>query len=293
MPEREGDAMSRTVHLGRRATLALAVGLLSLAAVPAFTLVGTGPAAAQQPPGLDHFLCYTATSPPSPVGKFKHPTVMLTNQFTPAGTPGIVTKVGAVSLHCNPVQKTITSTTPPTVYPITNPNAHLLCFGITAQQPSMTVIVTNQFGQGELVTSSPTKLCLPTWKSLTGPPGKKPNQPPGLGHFTCYPVTYAATGPRFKPPAGVLLQDQFAPQPVTAKVGAPELLCLPTQKTLASGKVFPIINPAAHLLCFGVSPTPIINPVFDQNQFGTNQVTIKPTKYLCLPSYKDLVTPPG
>jgi hypothetical protein len=289
--------MLRAVRLGRgRASFALAVGVLALAGLP---LVGSGggavagAAAAQQPPGLDHFLCYTAAPIAGTTPRFRVVQgVLLTNQFTAAlGTPGFMpTKVGALNLHCNPTQKTVTSATPPIVYPITNPNAHLLCFGITAQQPTMTVVVTNQFGQGELVTSSPTRLCLPTWKSLTGPPKQTPNQPPGLDHFTCYPVAYATTGPRFKPPTGIVVQDQFANGPVTVKVGAPRLLCLPTQKTLPTGLVYKIANPAAHLLCFGVSPTPIKSPVFDQNQFGTGQVAIKATKFLCLPSYKDLVT---
>ena len=50
------------------------------------------------------------------------------------------------------------------------------------------MIVTNQFGADGLITGQPNLLCLPSWKSLKGPPNQKKPQPPGLSHFTCYPV---------------------------------------------------------------------------------------------------------
>lgn len=113
-------------------------------------------------------------------------------------------------------------------------------------------------------------LCLPTWKSLTGPPHKTPNQPPGLSHFTCYVVT--STNPPYNPPP-LLLQDQFAPRPVQAQVSnTASWLCLPSQKT-GGTHVYKIVNATTHLLCFQVSPTPTKSPVYDQNQFGTGKVT--------------------
>jgi len=242
---------------------------------PTAGAAGPGP----QPPGLDHFLCYKASAT-----GFQIPTgVSLQNQFAPNGFKPVI---GPVKTHCNPVAKFL-----PTgqVFSISNPDAHLLCFKITATQPSHKVLVANQFGQAKLVTSSPTRLCLPTWKSVTGPPNKPTPQPPGLDHFTCYPVTLVAGTGSFNPPAGLALQDQFASRPVPVTVGAPKLLCLPTQKTLSTGQVFPINNPQAHLLCFQVSPTPFPSQVFDQNQFGTGVVTLIKTKLLCLPSFKQLI----
>jgi hypothetical protein len=94
-------------------------------------------------------------------------------------------------VHCNPVQKTV----PSGVYPITNPNAHLTCFPITTSaQPTPTVVVTNQLGSATLVPSQPNLLCVPSWKSLTGPPGMSPTTPPNLNHFTCYPVSEISGG---------------------------------------------------------------------------------------------------
>jgi hypothetical protein len=256
-------------------TVALGVGAWLVVVPPSAGAAGAAP----QPPGLDHFLCYKATA-----SGFKPPTgVLLQNQFNRAGFHPVI---GPVTMHCNPTAKFL-----PTgqVFPINNPDAHLLCFKITATQPSHLVAVQNQFGQAKMTTSSPTSLCLPSWKSLTGPPNRPTPQPPGLDHFTCYPVKLVPGSGQFTPPNPVGVQDQFTPQPVPVTVGPPKLLCLPTQKTLPTGQVFPISNPEAHLLCFKVSPTPIINPVFDQNQFGTGVVNIMKTKFLCLPSFKHLI----
>jgi hypothetical protein len=273
--------MSRFVV--RTVVIAMAVVQLGVGG----TIVGMGASAdavspAKQPPGLDHFLCYSASISPAGGGFSIPGKLILKNQFN---TTGFVPSVSQSNLvHCNPVQKTVGTH----VYPINNPNAHGLCFPITAAtQPVFKVQVTNQFGKADLITGQPTGLCLPTWKSLTGPPNMTPNQPPGLDHFVCYPVQYA-DATRFRIPLRVSLQDEFAAAAVRVKVGAPETLCVPTTK-IANGVVYKVHNPRAHYLCFAVSPTPIISPVFDENQFGTAPLTIGQTTTLCLPSFKKII----
>lgn len=251
---------------------------------------------------LDHFTCYlsTATSSVTGAASFAPPSaVELFNQFAPQG---LLTAVGKVAFHCNPVQKT-TLTTPPTVTKITNPSAHLLCF-TTPQLPAATVVtqptykvsVANQFGSEELDTGQPVLLCLPTWKSLTGPPQQTQVQPPGLDHFLCYSVSVDPNSPSHFAPPPLLLQDQFMVKAqVKATAVTPNLLCLPTSKALS-----PLVGPAPvnfndpHLVCFtlraGASPTP---GVFDQNQFGTGAVNIKKLTELCVPSTKQVVSPGG
>jgi hypothetical protein len=229
------------------------------------------------PPPVDHQLCYTASGAP-----FKIPTgVTLEDQFSPKGfAPRINPRL---ALHCNPVVKTI----PGAVFKITNPAAHLACFQIAAPspQPTPTVVVTNQFGSAVLRPSQPNLLCVPSWKSLTGPPNKTPNTPPGLNHFTCYPVRVASGS--YRPPP-VMLQDEFAPQKVPAQVSpVPQELCLPTAKIVGT-RVYKIINPAQHLLCFAVTKTPVNPTVWDENQFGTSKLTVNSTRWLCLPSTKRL-----
>jgi hypothetical protein len=235
----------------------------------------------QAPPPVDHQLCYNAS------GTFTIPPgVRLINQFSPNGFVPVISST--LTVHCNPVQKTVVSTGD--VTPITNPDAHLGCFPITVPtvQPTPTVVVTNQFGSATLQPAQPNLLCLPTWKSLTGPPGESPTTPPNLNHFTCYPVKVVSGA--YQPPA-ILLQDEFDSAPVSATVNPiPSELCLPTEKILASGEEFPIINPTEHLLCYPVSPTPIVPTVWDENQFGTSPVTISSTKWLCLPSTKVIVS---
>jgi hypothetical protein len=276
--------------------MSLSFRRIALIAAPAVVLLAVGGIAAgtatagtaatphhraqpQAAPPVDHQLCYNASN-----NQFAIPTgVRLINQFSPNGFIPAITPT--VTVNCNPVQKTANGV----VYPITNPNAHLGCFPISeSTQPTPTVLVTNQFGSATLVPSQPNLLCVPSWKSLTGPPGQSPTTPPNLNHFTCYPVKVASGA--YNPPP-VQLQDEFSSGPVSAQVNPiPSELCLPTEKILPSGQVFPIINPTLHLLCFPVSQTPIVPRVWDENQFGTSSLSIISTKWLCAPSTKTIVS---
>ncbi len=291
--------MSRFLQFTASKTV-LAVALLSTAAVGVAT-VGASAAATTNSstkyPPVDHQLCYNAAVTLGTPG-FNIPTggVTLINQFAPNGFAPVI---GPLVKNCNPVQKTITSPSGTRkVTPVTNPAAHLACFHISAAaQPTFEVQVTNQFGTAKLDTGQPEALCLPTWKSLTGPPNEPTPQPPGLNHFTCYPTTYATGSKHYAPAGAVSLQDEFASGPVNVKVGGPKLLCLPTEKIIqqASGgtATYPIINPKKHLLCFNVSETPFPPNVFDQNQFGSAEINITGTNVLCLPSNKTIISTKG
>lgn len=265
-----------------KGALAVLCGLGIVAGVTAATTSG-----AKMSFKVDHQLCYTA------VGKFQPPTaapVRLIDQFSPNGFLPIIQS--AMVLHCNPVLKVVrTATGAQHAYKPTNPRAHLACLPFTLPpgdtEPTPKVLVKNQFGGAILYLGQPNTLCLPSWKSLTGPPKMQPNQPPGLNHFTCYPVNDFSGG-SYKPPT-VLLKDEFSGKLVGVKVSSvPKMLCLPTEKVV--GKTdYPIIDPVMHLLCFPVSQTPIKPRVWDENQFGTSAVSIRATKYLCLPSTKQIV----
>jgi len=235
---------------------------------------------AQQPPSIDHQLCYKATAT-----GFKIPTgVVLKNQLSPKG---FKPKITSVAFHCNPVQKSYLKGP---IFKINNPHAHLLCFKITTvPQKQHLVFVSNQFGQGDVNVAQPDLLCLPSWKRLAGPPQQKRPQPPGLDHFTCYPVTLQQGS--FQVPPGIMLRDQFAPKPVSVKVSnVPVELCVPTRKTIGK-HVTKIINSTMYLLCFPVSKTPFKPKVFDKNQFGTGVVHISRTswRWLCLPTQENFI----
>jgi hypothetical protein len=180
---------------------------------------------------VDHQLCYTA------VGKFHPlpaPRVRLIDQFSPNGFLPIIHP--ALAFHCNPVVKIVqTPSGGLQSFKPTNPRAHLACLPLSLPPgttvPTPKVLVTNQFGSATLYLKQPNLLCLPSWKSMTGPPNLKPTTPPGLNHFTCYPV--ADTAGTYKIPSLVRLKDQFAAAPVTVQVSAvPSELCLPTKKII-------------------------------------------------------------
>jgi hypothetical protein len=283
--------MKRLICHSRRALASAAITLVTVVAVAGTAVVSTQPAGAQ-PTGLDHFLCYPAT-PVAGVPPFQIPTgVQLTNQFW---TTPVVPVIGPPQLHCNPATNVVVNAAgAKTKYPAMSPSWHLLCFGLQNVPTNLNfkVQVTNQFGTAILDTQPAQSLCLPSLKStltppVFNPPGSTEIQP---NHFVCYPVTYDPnTTSRFVPPPVVKVKDQFATAKVPVQVGDPQLLCVPTQKTLATGKTYPITNPTAHLLCFAVSPTPVITPVWDKNQFKKGELSIAPTQYLCLPSDKQIV----
>jgi len=232
-------------------------------------------------PPVDHQLCYTISVPVP----FKIPRgVVLTNQFSPKGFRPTINQ--AVVL-CNPATKT----TPTRTFQAKNPAAHLVCFAIKAQQqPTPIVMVSNQFGKSTLTTGQPNMLCLPSWKSLIAPPTQKAVQPPGLSHFTCYPVQLLPGAPPFHPPP-VMLKDEFTKRAVPVDVKTtPNELCVPTKKTIGT-HVTRILNPFGHLLCFPTGPTPTKPKVFVKNQFGRRTAKVLRTLGLCVPSRKTIVHP--
>jgi alpha-tubulin suppressor-like RCC1 family protein len=232
-----------------------------------------------QPPGLDHFHCYKAAAQS---GAFSQtpPSVQLQDEFGSASAQPV-----KVKQLCNPVKKKRKDTG--AVTPITNPDAHLVCWEIIRnpeQQPRV-VNVQNQFGTARLLVGPAKQLCLPSWKSTTSGLPSDP-APPGLDHFECYKATYA-TNPvdtfENQPPTVVLI-DQFAK--VKATVNSPVRVCNPVQKTVPGQPPSPITNPDAHLVCFSIAVTPTVTRhVFAKNQFGTGQLTTLQSKQLCLPSF--------
>jgi hypothetical protein len=266
--------MHRPYTLRALAAAATLIAGLGGGALVGGLTVSTTPAGAQTGAPPQHYLCYKATAKAG----FKVPKgIRLINSLAPNG---FVPTFGPANLHCNPTVKDV----PGAQYEITSPTWHFLGWELTTKQPSARVTATNQFGTAKLVATSPTELLVPSWKSLTGPPNESTNTPPGEDHYTCYPVTYAKGSAQYSAPSPVMVQDEFASGLVTVTVGVPKLLCLPTEKILPTGATSPINNPNLNYVCFQVSKTPILSPVYDQNQFGQGPVTIKATKTLCLPT---------
>lgn len=236
------------------------------------------------PPGtnpvpLDHFLCYAAKAP-----NFAVPTAVTLTNFL--NTTPFAPKFIGVAAHCNPNIKRVTTSAGTKTYPVRHAYAHLLCWSIVWQNPPQTVILRNQFGKATMTAGSPTKLCLPTWKSKTGPPNKKPNQPPNLDHFTCYPLKALAASYGFKAPGAIRVEDEFsAPRFVGVKIGIANQLCVPTKKNYQGVSYPPVSAADFSLVCFPVNKTPFWKTAYDENQFGQAAVfPSAPPEELCVPS---------
>jgi hypothetical protein len=102
------------------------------------------------PQNLDHFKCYRA------YGAAVNKLVRLRDQFHVEDN----VKVGYPFGFCNPTVKIHgTSTTP-----ITNEEDHLVCYKITRQTFTTTVLTRNQFGEENLVVRAADLLCVPSKK---------------------------------------------------------------------------------------------------------------------------------
>lgn len=264
--------------------MGLATASLVLIGVSASSASGSH---STKPVPLDHFLCYAATAP-----NFATPqNVVLKNLLNPS--PFSPT-FAAVSSHCNPANKRVSTTAGTKTYTVKHPNAHLLCWSIAWHQAPQPVRLTNQFGTSTMIANSPTKFCVPSWKSKSGPPNRQPVAPPNLDHFTCYPLTLSTTGYGFRPPGAPKVEDEFSfPRFVTVKVGTANLLCVPTTKTY-QGATYSPISPNDHsLVCFTVTKTPVWKIAYDENQFGRAAVfPSSPPEDLCVPSTA-ILTPTG
>ena len=164
---------------------------------------------------------------------------------------------------------------------------------MSAVAAANTVIVSNQFGSAKLKTGATSAALSPFVDDCEGSAHGYAGLAAGAESFHLLrrrvragsdPVQAADAGVR-KGPVLVEAGDR-------SKWARPGILCLPTTK-IANGVTYKAVNPQAHLLCYSISRTPTVNPVFDQNQFGGGKVVIHKTALLCLPSTKVVVGPSG
>ena len=101
-------------------------------------------------------------------------------------------------------------------------------------------------------------------------------------HFRCYIVSQQTP----QPAVAITLEDQFTPAPVGVLVGAPVMICAPTEKTVG-GEVFPIEDEEEHYVLYTAPAPAAPRNVFVTNQFATEapwQVTTP--KYVMVPTAK-------
>lgn len=172
-PNFQARKVKATNQFGDAALDVLAVDSLCL---PSFKSLQTPPnfPAATAPSGLDHFKCYTvrytvdASGNPTNVFGQEPANVMVQDQFGPK-----IATLGRPVLLCNPVEKTRIDLPNKPVTPVTNPNAHLVCFQAEDDQRyNVEPWLKNQFGVGRVqgIVQSPSgapllvgnMLCLPS-----------------------------------------------------------------------------------------------------------------------------------
>jgi hypothetical protein len=252
--------------IGTRGSLA-AFALLLLAA--AATLL-VARAEAQVDPLWDHYKVYNL-NPPSPAPPL--PPVILTDQF------GMSThQVISLDRFMNPVKKIHG----PLIYPINDPVTHYTWWSITPQPFSLTVNVTNQFGDQTIAIYDAQYLLNPALKdTLPLPAG---SQPPLKNHYKAY----NCQGPPMSVPIAMI--DQFDGWQAT--VMFPRYFLTPVDKQAPGLTPGPIVDPNQHYVCYEFQPydpTPFF--AFTVDQFVNNRnLYMYPAQLICVPTYKHGIT---
>jgi hypothetical protein len=225
-------------------------------------------------------MCYIAK------GVFKvTSSVTLHNQFTPSGFAATVQRQS--EWHCNPVKTTLQTAGGPEVFGVAHPAVHFACSSYTGNWQPLLVQAANEYGSANLSLQGTGPYCIPSWKSLTGPPGKTPKAPSGMSHFACYGIKSVVSGSYATPV--ITMKDEFDKTAIKEQIGLPSFICMPS--AAHEGSAFYPINNSAGLLCLGAVETRHPATVWDENEFGTAKMTISKTvQELCVPSTVQIVT---
>jgi DNA-binding beta-propeller fold protein YncE len=216
-----------------------------------------------KPPSLDHFQCYL----PRKTTAHLLGVASLQDQFD--GKKFEQVEVTELSRFCNPVRKVFSGK----VTPIAHDKLHLAIYSIaTKPTGNHSLLISNQFGQQKILVGPPRWLAVPTSKNSTTPPDTKL-----LSHFKCYPVVKGKSVN-----VAVDLTDQWSSDK-GVRVGLQAIFCNPARK-IHAGKKYPIVNTAAHLLCYRLGAKPIPKSAFILNQFGQADIAVVGADLLCVPS---------
>jgi len=196
--------------------------------------------------------------------------VSLSNQFG-ASTADVSTP----KRLCNPAD--LNGTDPAAL----NDPGHLVGYTLVHTKPPFVpaqgLSVTNALGTFVVAVVRPTRLFVPSAKSLSSPP--PPLSPGSVGdHFECY----KAKGGRLANTVQLTMQDEFGTQ--GEAILKFEQLCVPVD---VNGSGIP--NPALKLMCYRSKYTGARfrnpgGPVFVNNEFGAATLQSSHGEELCLPS---------
>jgi hypothetical protein len=160
--------------------------------------------------------------------------------------------------------------------PIFDKNAHLSWYrGAQAAEPMRRVVVENQFGKFDIRTGTGYGLLVPSQKVEAGS-----EFPKALDHYKVYRLVDVEQVPDVK----LKLRDQFGSDEVALRL--PMYFAVPVVKTFGEKK-YPIQNPRAHLLIFGITPRDSQRKIVVRNQFARGiTVPVVRSVMLAAPSLK-------
>ena len=269
-------------------SIALIAGGLGLATFDATS----GPAAATAAPALDHFECYSAAATTTSSLRVSFGAtprqLLLKNRFAQGGFKAAL---GKVQMQCSPTQETVRVSGRSVTTPIMNPTARLVCWSMTANglklPPSLSM--QNEFGTGLLKPTAARSLCMPSWRSatLTFPATTAPSN---LDSYACFSAIEPAGASTFALPPSATLKDEYGTK--TTKVGAPNMVCLPTLRGGAAGGWTKVVNATNYTVCFALPAGSVPSRTnYGKDQFGIGAVRVSGDTELCVPSVKAAVTP--
>jgi hypothetical protein len=159
----------------------------------------------------DHLLCYSVTSKES----FDNVHVKVTNQFKAVKLTAFKPNGLCLPSGKNPKQASS---------PLPKGLGYFQCYPVKpfAKVASHKVEVHDEFGTATYSTGQPSRLCNPASKNLSAIVDPRE-------HLLCYrirPLTTPVTG------KVVWITNQFAKEPLAVKTLAPQLLCLPSRKSV-------------------------------------------------------------
>jgi hypothetical protein len=220
-------------------------------------IVTTTPVQAQFLPQENHYKVYETTGP-----SIVEP-VQLTDQFGGYAVDQLI-----LEKFANPVEKN--------GEPMVDPMMHQTWWRLFLSDPIPIrgVKATDQFGTNVWTVYNPAYLVNPALKN-TGPDDPIPM----WNHYLCYDAALEPIGIQ------VTLVDQFGTQTTLVLEG--RYFCNPVEKVIASGEVYPIVDPSAHLTCYTIEPFFPPEVITALDQFGYWTVDIGESTCLCAPANKE------
>ena len=159
--------------------------------------------------------------------------------------------------------------------PMVDKMSHLNFYRVSAAAPLIyrSVKITNQFGTQKIIIGKLTGILVPAQKIEQGS-----TFPRRTSHFAVYEVKRCSQVNK-----QVRLKDQFGQTSTT--VLAPSAFAVPIRKKVGL-RVYPVINPKAHLVIYQIIVKPFKKDIKTKDQFKLQSFSVYARTYLAAPTLK-------